>query len=79
MARTRETGAKAADMTPALVIGGTGPTGPFVVNGLVDRGYTVTILHSGLHGAEFKQDIQHIHADVHFPDTLSAAIHGPDR
>ena len=63
-------------MTTALVIGGTGPTGPFVVNGLVDRGYTVTILHSGLHEAEFKQDIEHIHADVHFPDTLSAAIQG---
>ena len=32
-----------------LVIGGTGPTGPFVVNGLVQRGHRVTILHTGRH------------------------------
>ncbi len=30
-----------------LVIGGTGPTGPHVVNGLIERGFTVTILHTG--------------------------------
>src|SRR4051794_7774522 len=33
----------------ALVVGGTGPTGPYVVNGLVERGYEVAILHSGRH------------------------------
>jgi len=62
-------------MKTVLVIGGTGPTGPFVVNGLIDRGYTVTILHSGQHEAAFKQEIEHIHADVHFTETLSEAIH----
>jgi len=30
----------------ALIIGGTGPTGPFIVNGLLERGYAVA-LHEG--------------------------------
>ena len=33
----------------ALVIGGTGPTGHFVVNGLITRGFEVSILHTGNH------------------------------
>ena len=32
-----------------LVIGGTGPTGPFIVNGLLERGHHVTIFHRGTH------------------------------
>jgi len=61
-------------MKKALVIGGTGPTGPYTVNGLIDRGYEVTILHSGQHEVPFKQEIEHIHADVHFRDSLEQAI-----
>lgn len=61
-------------MKTALVIGGTGPTGPHVVNGLIDRGYAVTILHSGAHEVEFKTEIEHIHADVHFRETFEAAL-----
>jgi nucleoside-diphosphate-sugar epimerase len=65
-------------VTPtALVIGGTGPTGPVVVNGLVDRGYEVTILHGGLHElAELPESVPHIHADPHFKETLEAAVEG---
>ena len=33
----------------ALIVGGTGPTGPFIVNGLIERGYEVTIFHRGTH------------------------------
>lgn len=48
----------------ALVVGGTGPTGPFVVNGLRARDYEVTILHTGRHeSAENPEDIVHIHTD----------------
>lgn len=61
-------------MKTALVIGGTGPTGPYVVNGLIDRGYEVTILHSGSHEVAFKKDIEHIHTDVHFRETLEAGL-----
>lgn len=64
-----------AACTPtALVIGGTGPTGPYIVDGLIDRGYEVTILHSGAHEVDFKKEIEHIHADVHFRDTFEAAL-----
>ncbi len=61
-------------MKTALVIGGTGPTGPHIVNGLIDRGFETAILHSGLHEVDFKQEIEHIHTDVHFRDTLEQAL-----
>jgi nucleoside-diphosphate-sugar epimerase len=55
----------------ALVIGGTGPTGPLVVNGLADRGFEVTILHGGQHEVDFgSARVTHIHADPHFEQTL---------
>lgn len=48
----------------ALVIGGTGPTGPFVVNGLLERGYDVSILHTGRHEVdEIPPAVEHIHTD----------------
>lgn len=48
----------------ALVIGGTGPTGPLVVNGLVERGFEVTILHTGRHETDLiGPEVRHIHTD----------------
>lgn len=61
----------------ALVIGGTGPTGPGIVKGLGERGYEVTILHSGNHEIDFPdQYVNHIHADVHFAETLVPSLEG---
>ena len=61
----------------ALVVGGTGPSGPFLVNGLRERGYTVTILHRGTHEIpEIPDDVEHLHADPHFRETLDAALSG---
>jgi len=54
----------------ALVIGGTGPTGPYVVEGLLKKGYEVTVLHRGLHEVEYSQKIEHIHIDPFDPDAL---------
>jgi len=49
----------------ALVIGGTGPTGPHVVNGLLDRGYEVAILHSGRHESDLiPARVEHLHTDA---------------
>jgi nucleoside-diphosphate-sugar epimerase len=48
----------------ALVIGGTGPTGPPIVNGLAARGYQVTVLHSGKHEVAEVEAFPHLHADV---------------
>jgi len=58
----------------ALVIGGTGPTGPFVVEGLCERGYDVTILHGGQHEVELPPSVRHIHADPHFEETLREGL-----
>lgn len=59
----------------ALVIGGTGPTGPFVVEGLAERGYEVTILHGGQHEHAFAiPGIRHIHEDPHFAETLERGL-----
>jgi nucleoside-diphosphate-sugar epimerase len=59
----------------ALVVGGTGPTGPFLVNGLIERGYRVTILHRGTHEIpEIPPGVEHIHADPHFRETIDPAI-----
>lgn len=62
-------------MTTALVVGGTGPTGPFIVNGLRERGYDVTIFHRGSHEIdEIPPEVAHIHGDPHFPETIADAL-----
>lgn len=58
----------------ALIIGGTGPTGPYVVEGLLDRGYQVTIFHSGQHEAEFTRPVEHLHGDPHFQETMQETL-----
>src|ERR1700685_4273378 len=64
-------------MKSSLVVGGTGPSGPFLVNGLRERGYAVAILHRGTHEIpEIGPDVEHIHADPHFRETLDPAIRG---
>jgi nucleoside-diphosphate-sugar epimerase len=61
----------------ALVIGGTGPTGHFIVNGLRARGFATTILHSGQHEVEeIPDDVEHIHTDAYDPAKLAAALGG---
>ncbi len=59
----------------ALVIGGTGPTGHFVVNGLRARGYETTILHSGRHEVpEIPDDVEHVHTDAYDPAKVVTAL-----
>jgi nucleoside-diphosphate-sugar epimerase len=61
----------------ALVVGGTGPTGPTVVEGLLERGYDVTILHGGHHeNPDLPVSVPHVHADPHFAQTLLPALEG---
>ena len=42
-----------------LVIGGSGPTGPHVLPGLLERGYDVTMLHRGVHEPADLPDVRH--------------------
>ncbi|HEY7965565.1 MAG TPA: hypothetical protein VID68_00920 [Solirubrobacteraceae bacterium] len=59
----------------ALVIGGTGPTGPLVVEGLHERGFEVAILHGGQHEVDFAvPGIRHIHEDPHFAEGLQRGV-----
>jgi nucleoside-diphosphate-sugar epimerase len=59
----------------ALVIGGTGPTGPYIVNGLLKRGYDVAIMHRGTHDTdEIPSSVERIIGDPHFQETLSEAL-----
>ena len=58
----------------ALVIGGTGPTGPGVVEGLLERDFDVAILHGGHHEVDLPSGVRHIHTDPHWPETLRDAL-----
>ncbi len=61
----------------ALVIGGTGPTGHYLVNGLLQRGYEVVILHRGGHEvAENPAHLEHIHTDPYDKASLEDALAG---
>ena len=54
----------------ALVVGGTGPTGPYIVEGLCKKGYDVAVLHRGLHEVEYSQPVEHIHVDPFSPEAM---------
>jgi nucleoside-diphosphate-sugar epimerase len=61
----------------ALVIGGTGPTGPHILQGLCQRGYAVTMLHRGYHNNPLvPSGVRRIYADPHFRETLETALAG---
>jgi nucleoside-diphosphate-sugar epimerase len=59
----------------SLVIGGTGPTGPGVVNGLLERGHQVTILHTGRHEVDsIPASVEHIHTNPFRIDEVADAL-----
>ncbi len=61
----------------ALVVGGTGPTGPHVVNGLIERGYQVTILHSGRHESDLvPSQVNHLHTDAFDVTQVARILNG---
>jgi nucleoside-diphosphate-sugar epimerase len=58
----------------ALVIGGTGPTGPHIVDGLLARGHDVTIFHRGTHEPAALADVEHLHGDPHFRESIDETL-----
>jgi nucleoside-diphosphate-sugar epimerase len=60
----------------ALVIGGGGPTGPHIVRGLRDRGFSVTTLSRGAHPYDHGAGVEMLVGDPHFEEPLSAALVG---
>jgi nucleoside-diphosphate-sugar epimerase len=60
-----------------LVIGGTGPTGIWIVNGLLQRGWDVTILHRGAHERdEVSAEVRHLHHDPYDVEDLARGLAG---
>jgi len=58
-----------------LLIGGTGPTGPFIVNGLLERGHEVVLLNRGTREVPgLLRPVERIVGDPHFPETLKEAL-----
>lgn len=62
----------------ALVVGGTGPTGPHIVRGMLDRGFEVTLFHRGVHESDELPPVEHIHGDPHFRETIEESLAGRD-
>jgi nucleoside-diphosphate-sugar epimerase len=60
----------------ALIIGGGGPTGPLIVNGLLERGYEVSVLNTGRHPVQYDAEVERIVADPHFAEPLETVLQG---
>jgi nucleoside-diphosphate-sugar epimerase len=60
----------------ALLVGGSGPTGPHVAAGLAERGYEVTLLHRGTHELSELAAYEHLHCDPHFAESLDEGLVG---
>src|SRR5260370_28960760 len=58
----------------ALLIGGTGPTGPAIAAGLEPGGFDVTLLHSGRHEVPEVATFRHVHGDVFSEPGLRDAL-----
>lgn len=60
----------------ALLIGGTAATGVSIAAELREQGYEVTLYHRGLHEVAALDDLEHIHGDPHFPETIARDLAG---
>ncbi|MGF1595722.1 MAG: NAD-dependent epimerase/dehydratase family protein [Acidimicrobiales bacterium] len=59
----------------ALIIGGSGPTGPHLISGLLDRGYEVTMMHRGTHDSPLiPASVERLIGDPHFRETLADTL-----
>jgi nucleoside-diphosphate-sugar epimerase len=65
-----------ADGRRALVVGGSGQTGPLIVGGLLERGYEVVVLHGGQHEHPDLPVVEHVHVDPHFRESLEEGLAG---
>ncbi len=58
----------------ALLVGGTGPTGPHMLTGLVERGLDVTMFHTGRHELPDLPDVPHLHGDPFSAEGIADAL-----
>lgn len=57
-----------------MLIGGTGPTGPHIAQGLLDRGYELSIYHRGFHETDDMPQCNHIHGDPYTKESLEQDV-----
>lgn len=60
----------------ALIVGGTASTGPPIARELLRRGYELTVYHRGLHEAGLPEDVEHLHGEPHFRETIERDLDG---
>ena len=63
-------------MKTALIVGGTAATGLPIIEEVKRRGYEVTIYHRGEHEVPGVADLEHIHGEPHFAETIARDLHG---
>jgi nucleoside-diphosphate-sugar epimerase len=64
-------------MRRVLVVGGTGPTGPHVVRGLAERGFAITLFHTGTHeiaGDDDQDAAEHLHGNPFDRDDIHRVL-----
>jgi nucleoside-diphosphate-sugar epimerase len=59
-------------MGNVLVVGGTGPTGPPIVEGLLERGHEVTVFHTGRHEVPEMPEVRHVHGSPFAAEGIEA-------
>lgn len=63
-------------MGKVLVVGGTGPTGLPIVEGLLARGHDVTLFHTGRHEVADAPDVPHLHGSPFDATGIEDAVGG---
>ncbi len=61
-------------MKRALVVGGTGPSGPYLLSGLQERGFDVTMFHTGRHEPDDLPEVRHLHGSPYEQDSIAATL-----
>ena len=59
-----------------LFVGGGGPTGPLIINALIEKGYTVSVMNTGQHPVDYIGEVERIIADPNFIEPLQKALQG---
>src|SRR5271167_1947876 len=59
-----------------LLVGGSGPTGPLIVNGLLAAGHEVSVLNTGRHPVDFASPVERLTADPNFFESVQQVVVG---
>lgn len=60
----------------ALLVGGTAATGPPIVAEILARGFELAIYHRGVHEVPLPDEVEHIHGDPHFKESIEEDLAG---